>query len=129
MFIAYNLDSIPVIERCFWEPAVSVMAMSLDSHVVNRSSLPGPGGLKLTPGTCACVPKILRGEWRRRDCNVAIPPGGVISRFLSLCLCLSGERTRPIARTSPKKGKKIKKKEKIKLNYTVPIKQFVFTTI
>ena len=51
------------------------MAMSLDSHVVDRGLRPGPGGLKLMPGTCACVPKILRGEWRR-DCSVTIPPGG-----------------------------------------------------
>ena len=58
------------------EPAVSVMAMSLDSHVVDRSLRPGPSGLKLTPGVCACVPKIPRGEWRRRDCGVAIPRGG-----------------------------------------------------
>ena len=59
-----------------WEPAVSVMTMLLDSHVVDRGSCPGPGGLKLTPGACACVPKIPRGEWRRRDCGVTIPPGG-----------------------------------------------------
>ena len=81
------------------------MAMSLDSHVVNRSSSPGPGGLKLMPGMCPCVPKIPRGEWRRRDCGVAIPPGGDFS--LSLCLyvslCLSGERTRPTVKISPKK--------------------------
>ena len=57
------------------EPAVSVMAMSLDSHVVDHGSSPGPGGLKLTPGACAYVPKILR-EWRRRDCGMAIPTGG-----------------------------------------------------
>ena len=31
---------------------------------------------KLTPGACACVPKIPRGEWRRRECGVTIPPGG-----------------------------------------------------
>ena len=36
------------------------MAMSLDSHVVDHGSHPGPGGLKFTPGArvCACVPKI-----------------------------------------------------------------------
>ena len=56
-------------------PAVSVMAMSLDAHVVDHGSCPGPGGLKLTPGVCACVPKIPRGEQRRRDCGVAILPG------------------------------------------------------
>ena len=56
--------------------AVGIMAMSLDSHVVDRGSCPGPGGLKLKPGACACVPKIPRGEWRRRDCDVAILPVG-----------------------------------------------------
>ena len=42
-------------------PAVSVMAMSVDSHIVNHGSSPGPGGLKLMPGTCAYVPKVPRG--------------------------------------------------------------------
>ena len=65
-------------------PAVGVVAMSLDSHVVNH----GSSRLKLTPGTCVCVPKILRGEWKRRDCGVDIPPGGG-DYFLSLCLSLS----------------------------------------
>ena len=57
------------------EPAISIMALSLDCHIVDRGSRPGPGGLKLMPGMCACVPKIPRGEWRR-DCGVTIPPGG-----------------------------------------------------
>ena len=81
------------------------MAMSLDSHVVDCSSRPGPGGLELTPGTCACVPKIPRGEWRRRDCGVTIPPGGLISRFLSLCLFLSVWRVH-----TPYSKKPLKKK-------------------
>ena len=55
---------------------VSIMAMSLDSHIVDHGSRPEPGGLKLTPGVCMCVPKIQRGEWRRRDCHMAILPGG-----------------------------------------------------
>ena len=53
------------------------------------------------PATCAYMPKIPREEWRRRDCSMDIPPGGVISRFLSLCL--SGEHMRPIVKTSQKK--------------------------
>ena len=65
--------------------AVSVMAMSLDSHVVDRGSCPGPGGLKLTLGECACVPKIPRGEWRR-DCGVAIPFGGDFLLSVSVSL-------------------------------------------
>ena len=94
-----------LLKKCnWWEPAVSIMAMSLDSHVVNHDSHPGPGGLKLTPGACACVPRIPRGEWRRRDCGVTIPPGGWFLAFcLYVSLCLSGERTRPIAKTSPEK--------------------------
>ena len=79
------------------EPAVSVMAMSLDSHVVDRGSHPGPGGLKLTPGMCVCVPKIPRGEWRRRDCGVAIPLAGggdfSLSVSPSLSLFLASART------------------------------------
>ena len=59
----------------FGGPAVSIMAMSLDSHVVDCGSSLGPGGLKLTPGMCACMAKIPRREWRR-DCGVAISPGG-----------------------------------------------------
>ncbi|XP_027632264.1 ferritin light chain-like [Tupaia chinensis] len=66
-----NLDSIqfytflcePQTQICeLGEPAVGVMAMSLDSHVVVCGSCPGPGGLKLTPGACACVPKIVWTE-------------------------------------------------------------------
>ena len=55
---------------------------------------------------CVCMPKILRGEWRRRDCGVTIPPGSdfSLSVSLSLSLCLSGEHTH-LAKTSPKKKK------------------------
>ena len=60
--------------------------------------------LKLMPGVCVCMPKIPRGEWRRRDCSMAIPPGGDFS--LSVFLCLSGECTCPIVKTSIKKKKK-----------------------
>ena len=76
------------------EPAVRVMAMSLDSHVVDCGSHPRPGGLKLTLGTCACMPKIPRGEWRRRDCSVTIPPGGdfSLSVSMSLSVCLASAR-------------------------------------
>ena len=68
------------------EPAVSVMAMLLDSHVVDRGSRPEPGGLKLTPGACACVPERRMEEKGLRHDH---PSWGVISRFLSLCLSLS----------------------------------------
>ena len=50
---------------------------------------------------CACMPKILREEWRRKDCGMAIPPGGDFS--LSVCLCLSDEHMRHIAKNLKKK--------------------------
>ena len=99
-----------------WEPAVSVMAMSLDSHVVDRGPWPGPGGLKLTPDACACVPKIPRGEWRRRDYGVTIPPGGW---FLTFCLSVSLSFwlvLTPYSKNfSPPKQKKRKKTLEMKL--------------
>ena len=42
------------------------------------------------------------------------PPWGVISRFLSLCLCLSGECTRPIAKKTLSKTKTKTKNKKTK---------------
>ena len=47
-----------------------------NSYIVDRSSSLGPSRLKLMPGVCACLSKVSRGEWRRRDCSMAIPPGG-----------------------------------------------------
>ena len=47
-----------------------------------------------------------KGLWRDH------PPWGVISRFLSLCLSLSGERTRPIVKNLSKKKKKKNEMEK-----------------
>ena len=58
--------------------------------------------LKLTSGMCAQDPeRRMEEKGLRRD----HPPWGVISRFLSLCLCLSGKRTHPIAKASQKKKK------------------------
>lgn len=37
---------------------------------------PRPGGLKNTPGVCAHVPKIPRGEQKRKDYGVDIPLEG-----------------------------------------------------
>ena len=64
------------------------MVKALDFHMVNSDLSPRPGGLKFTPDTCVCMPKIPRGEWRRRDYSVAMAPGcgGVMSHFLSLGL-------------------------------------------
>ena len=90
----------------------NIMAMLLDSHVVNRSSSPGHSGLNSSQTSVRVCPRS-QGEWRRRDCGVAIPPGGVISCFLSLCLSLSGQRTHPTAKTSPKI--KRQKNDRIKL--------------
>ena len=70
------------------EPAVSVMAMSLDSQVVDHGSHPGPGGLKLTPGACGAC---LRSQEENGGEGIVHghPPWGMISHFLSLCLSLS----------------------------------------
>ena len=90
-------------------PAFSIMTMSLDSHVVDRGSHPGPSGLKLSPGACACVPKIPRGEWRR-DCGVAIPPGGDLSLSVSLSLSVWRAHTPYSKILSKKTPHKIKNK-------------------
>ena len=57
------------------EPAVGIVIKILDSHMGDRSSTLGPSGLKLMLGMYMCMPKILRGEWRR-DYGVTIPSGG-----------------------------------------------------
>ena len=88
-FLSLCLSLIKLKNNSDREPAVSVMAMSLDSHVVDRGSRPGPGGLKLTLGVCVCVPKIPRGEWRRRDYGVAIRGGSDFSSFLSFSFFFS----------------------------------------
>ena len=77
------------------------MAMSLDSHVVDRGSRPGPGGLKLTLGACVCV-RAQDTERRMEEKGLwhDHPLWGVISQFLSLCLSLSGGPMFPIAKTS-----------------------------
>ena len=91
------------------------MAMSLDSHVADRGLRPGPGGLKLTPGARAYVPKIPRGEWRRRDCGVTTPLGGDF--LLSVSMSLSDERIYPLAKLNKIKKKKKKKKSFISSSF------------
>ena len=88
------------------EPAVSVMAMSLDSHVVNCGSCPGPGGLKHTGHMCVRAQDPER-RMEEKGLRCGHPPWGLISHFLSLCLSLSGERTYPIAKTSQKNNNKL----------------------
>ena len=76
------------------QPAVSIMAMSLDSHVVDCSSHPGPSGLNSHWAfVCVCAqdPKRRREE-KRMQCGHF--PWGVTSHFLSLCL--SGERMKHV---------------------------------
>ena len=69
------------------EPADGEMVMSLDSHIVDNSLCPIPGGLKLMLGQY--VPKILRVDWRR-DCGMNISPRGCFLTFsLSVSLSLS----------------------------------------
>ena len=92
----------------FWEPAVGIMAMSLDSHVANRGSSPGSGGLN---SGRAHVRAYLRSREENGGEGIVVwlsPLGGDFS--LSVSLWLSGERTRLIAKTSPKKEKKFKNK-------------------
>ena len=72
------------------EPAVGVMAMSLDSHVVDRGSSPRPSDLNSRWARVHACP-------RSREENggegiaawLSPPPRGMISRFVSLCLSLS----------------------------------------
>ena len=81
-------------------PAVSIVATSLDSHVVDCGSCPGPGGLKLMPGVCACLPKIREENGGE---GIVVWPSPLGSDFsLSVSLSLSGKHTHPIAKTSPK---------------------------
>ena len=89
-------------------PADSVIAMTLDSHTVNRGSSPGLSGLKLTLGACGCLPKILRGKWRR-DYSIAISLGVSVLLF---CLSVSLVSTHALQQKSfktPPPTPKIKK--------------------
>jgi len=65
------------------------MAISLDSHVVDRGSNLRPGGLNM-PGACACVrAQDPKRRMEEKGLQRGHPPWGVISCFLSLCLSLS----------------------------------------
>ena len=69
-------------------PAVGVMAMSLDSHVVDRCLSPGPGGLNpLRARVCVCP----RSQEENEGKGIVVwpSPPGVITHSLSLCLSLS----------------------------------------
>ena len=73
-------------------PAVSVMAMSLDSHVVNRGSSPGPGGLNLRR-----VRVCLRSREENGGEGITVwpsPLGGdfLLSVSLSVSVCLASAR-------------------------------------
>ena len=87
---ARTLKQKSLLKRKLEGPAVSIMTVSLDSHIVYRGLSPDPGSLKLMLVVCTCVPKVLRGEWRRKDCGVAILLGRLFLTFsLPVSLCLS----------------------------------------
>ena len=85
-------------------PAVSITAMLLDSHVVDRGSSPGPGGLNSCQARVRACP---RSQEENGGEGIAAWPSPQGGRFLAFCLsvslCLSGERTCPLAKTSQKK--------------------------
>lgn len=58
-------------------------AKALDSRMAHHGKSLRPGGLQIMPGVCVCMPKISRGEWRKRVCGVTILPR-MIFLFLSL---------------------------------------------
>ena len=86
-------------------PAVSIMAMLMDSHVVNHGSSPGPGGLNSRWAWVCVCPRSREENGGEGIAAWPYPLGGdfSLSISLSLSVCLSGEHTRPIAKTSPKK--------------------------
>ena len=68
------------------------MVMWLDYHIVDPWFKSWTRWLKLMLGVYACVPKIPRGQWRRRDCGVAIPLVGDFSFSVSLSVFLESAR-------------------------------------
>ena len=69
-------------------PAVSVMAMSLDSHVADHISSPGPGGLNSRRARVRARPRS-REENGGEGIAEWATPWGVMSGFLSLSPSLS----------------------------------------
>ena len=67
-------------------PGSGMVVKVLDSHMADHSTCLGPGSLKIMTGTCACMPKILRGE-QSRNWGVDIITGlYVVSAFRYLWL-------------------------------------------
>lgn len=66
-------------------PADAMVVTSVDSGMTDYSSSPGPSIFKVMPSTCACMPGVLGGEWRRA-CDVANPP---MEWFLTFPLAVS----------------------------------------
>jgi len=89
-------------------PAVSVMAMSLNSHVVDRGLSPRPSGLNSHWAHVRVCPRS-REENGEGIAAWPSPLGGDFSLSVSLSVCLRGERMCPIAKTSPKKKKNVLK--------------------
>ena len=88
-------------------PADGIMAMLLDSHVVDCGSSPGPGGLN----SCqAHVHACSRSQEENGGEGIVAWPsplgGGLISHFLSLCLSLSFWRAHaPYSKNTSQKNK------------------------
>ena len=91
----------------FSGPADGVMAMLLDSHVVNCGSHPGPGDLKLMPGACACMRKILRENGGEGIVAWPSPLGGDFSFSVSVSVCLASAHapySKNLSKEKPKKN-------------------------
>ena len=105
----------PIAKISLKRPAYGIMVTLLDSHVDDHGSSPRPSGLKLIHVTCIyiCIPKVPRGEWRRRNYSVVIPARGWFLAFcLSVSVCLSGERAHPMAKNLSKNKNKQTNKQK-----------------
>ena len=76
-------------------PAVGIMAMSLDSHVVDHSSSPGPGGLNSRQ---VCVRACPRSREENEEGIAAWP--SPLGGYFSLSVFFSGKYTRPIVKNS-----------------------------
>ena len=82
-------------------PAVGVMAMSLDSHIVDQGLSPGPGGLN---SIRACVHVCPRSQEENGGEEIVAWPSPLGGDFsLSVSLSLSGARTRRIVKPLQKK--------------------------
>ena len=92
-------------KKYFLGPPISIMAILLDSHVVDCSSSPGPRSLNSRWVRMLVCPR----SWEENAEVTALWPSplAVISRFLSLCLSLSFSRAHaPYSKKLRKQNKK-----------------------